>query len=88
MKELIDSKGRVTFKAIKTNEFYFKLCNKCGSFNYVQNTTCITCNKKEHLDDSSRNDINTFKEIEKEYDFYKAQGFSIKDIDEIKLTVK
>ena len=85
MKKYVDERGYSTFKTIRSNETHFKLCNKCRSFNYFKNKTCVLCGS-DRIDSSYDYDERSFREICKEYEFYKDKGFSTEDIDNLKIS--
>lgn len=82
---LVDKEGRSRLYSIRVHDEHFALCKRCKSINYYTNKTCVLCDSSD-IDTDDLHDIAIHYEIKDIYDTYTKTGFSINDIDNIKIT--
>jgi len=59
----------------------YKICKECNLINWYENETCHNCNTKDFTEIMSKELMEQF--AEKEYRFWKAEGYTEEEADEM-----
>lgn len=57
----------------------FKICSECGAINWYENEACLRCGN----DKFSEEEKSVQEAIEKDYEFYREEGYEEEEIDAI-----
>ena len=69
-----------TYSKILSKMSDYKICCRCGCANWYENKVCHNCLNREFKEMD-------FKWIDEEYEFYKSEGYSENEIDNLKINV-
>ena len=61
----------------------YKICKGCGAINFYEHEECHNCNKNNF----HKEGLGISKYIDNEYEFYKKEGYTEQEIDNIKTEV-
>ena len=73
-----------TYPKILGNLNNYKVCQNCNRINYYENEVCFDCGSDKFIDDK----LLIVKLVDSSYDFYKLEGYTEEEIDNMLIEVK